>query len=117
MCPASSVFISCDFVGQKHLCYLVPARCQLFCARLEKTNEEKPDIILGSVTVIPAKDAAYLPVNRFRGRNFIIIFLTHYSLIRFYFRKLECQCYCDFGWKRISFVILRDISCRPNIIW
>lgn len=62
MCPATSVFISCDFVGQKYLCYLVPARCQLFCARLEKTNEDDTGIILGPVTVISAKDAAYLPV-------------------------------------------------------
>lgn len=63
MGPASSVFISCDFVGQRHLCYLVPNRGQLFCAKLEKTNEDNPDIILGSMTVILARDAAYLPVG------------------------------------------------------
>lgn len=61
--PATSVFTSCDFVGQKHLCYLIPTRFQLFCAKLGETNEQKPELIVGSVTVISAKDAVYSPVG------------------------------------------------------
>lgn len=62
-CAASVVFISCDFVGQKHLCYLISSQSQLFCAKLDKTNESRPEVILGSTTIIPAKDASSLPVS------------------------------------------------------
>ncbi len=30
---------------------------------MDKTNENKPETIFGTVTTIPAKDAAYLPVR------------------------------------------------------
>lgn len=37
------------------------------CARLGKTNEKIPEVLIGAVSPIPAKDAAPLPVLLFKN--------------------------------------------------
>ncbi|CAH0388207.1 unnamed protein product [Bemisia tabaci] len=59
--PATKVFYSTDLVGLKYLSYLVPTKELLFCARLEKTNDKEPGVIVGTVNCVSAKDAAFLP--------------------------------------------------------
>ncbi|NXY32616.1 APC1 protein, partial [Pomatorhinus ruficollis] len=54
---ASKVFISTDFCGQKFLCFLVESQLQLRCVKFQESND-KSQLIFGSVTNIPAKDAA-----------------------------------------------------------
>jgi len=49
-------------VKDKFLCYLLPSKNQLICVELDQSETNINDIILGNVTVILAKDAAYLPV-------------------------------------------------------
>ncbi|XP_075233032.1 anaphase promoting complex subunit 1 isoform X2 [Lycorma delicatula] len=58
---ASRVFLSCDILHQKFLCYVVPSRNKLICVKISWTNQRFPEVILGSVSSLPAKDAAYLP--------------------------------------------------------
>lgn len=62
LCAASKVFIASNFIKEKFLCYLLPLKNQLICVELEHSEMNINDIILGNVTVILAKDAAYLPV-------------------------------------------------------
>lgn len=59
LCASTKVFIASNFVGDRLLCYLLPKKNHLICVELE-TNIS--DITLGNVTVLLAKDAAYLPV-------------------------------------------------------
>uniref|UniRef100_A0A8D2NR13 Anaphase-promoting complex subunit 1 n=1 Tax=Zosterops lateralis melanops TaxID=1220523 RepID=A0A8D2NR13_ZOSLA len=54
---ASKVFISTDLCGQKFLCFLVESQLQLRCVKFQESND-KSQLIFGSVTNIPAKDAA-----------------------------------------------------------
>ncbi|RLW07223.1 hypothetical protein DV515_00004274 [Chloebia gouldiae] len=54
---ASKVFISTDLCGQKFLCFLVESQLQLRCVKIQESND-KSQLIFGSVTNIPAKDAA-----------------------------------------------------------
>ncbi|NXU65980.1 APC1 protein, partial [Horornis vulcanius] len=54
---ASKVFISTDLCGQKFLCFLVESQLQLRCVKFQESND-KSQLIFGSVTSIPAKDAA-----------------------------------------------------------
>lgn len=62
MCASTKVFIASNFVGDHLLCYLIPKKNQLICVELEHSETNKSDITLGNITVILAKDAAYLPV-------------------------------------------------------
>jgi len=59
LCASTKVFIASNFVEDRLLCYLLPKKTQLICVELET---DKSDITLGNVTVLSAKDAAYLPV-------------------------------------------------------
>uniref|UniRef100_UPI00109F0F2A anaphase-promoting complex subunit 1-like n=1 Tax=Podarcis muralis TaxID=64176 RepID=UPI00109F0F2A len=54
---ASKVFITTDLCGQKFLCYLVESQLQLRCVKFQQSNDMS-QLIFGSVTNIPAKDAA-----------------------------------------------------------
>ncbi|XP_014750636.1 PREDICTED: anaphase-promoting complex subunit 1 isoform X1 [Sturnus vulgaris] len=54
---ASKVFISTDLCGQKFLCFLVESQLQLRCVKFQESND-KSQLIFGSVTNIPAKDAS-----------------------------------------------------------
>ncbi|OWK53409.1 Anaphase-promoting complex subunit 1 [Lonchura striata] len=54
---ASKVFISTDLCGQKFLCFLVESQLQLRCVKFQESND-KSQLIFGSITNIPAKDAA-----------------------------------------------------------
>uniref|UniRef100_A0A8I3WC17 Anaphase-promoting complex subunit 1 n=1 Tax=Callithrix jacchus TaxID=9483 RepID=A0A8I3WC17_CALJA len=58
---ASKVFITSDLCGQKFLCFLVESQLQLRCVKFQESND-KTQLIFGSVTNIPAKDAA--PVEK-----------------------------------------------------
>lgn len=58
---ATKVFLSIDFVGQMHFCYLIPSRSQLSIARLEVTNNLQ--LIIGVVKSFRAKDAIAIPVS------------------------------------------------------
>ncbi|XP_056022198.1 anaphase-promoting complex subunit 1-like [Ostrea edulis] len=49
-----------DFCGQQYLCYLITYRQQLRCVKFEESNDLS-QLIFGSVSVIPAKDA--LPIE------------------------------------------------------
>lgn len=62
-CASTKVFISSNFVEDYYLCYLLPTKNQLVCVELEHSETNTIDIILGNVTVLLAKDAAYLPVS------------------------------------------------------
>jgi len=62
LCASTKVFIASNFVGDRHLCYLLPKKNQLICVELENSETNMSDITLGNVTVLLAKDAAYLPV-------------------------------------------------------
>ncbi|XP_076442081.1 anaphase-promoting complex subunit 1-like [Babylonia areolata] len=53
---ASKVFLSSDLCGQQYLCFMVPYKQQLRCVRFEESND-LTQLIFGTVTVIPAKDA------------------------------------------------------------
>lgn len=63
LCASTKVFISSNFVGDRLLCYLLPKKTQLICVELEHSETNISDITLGNVTVLLAKDAAYLPVS------------------------------------------------------
>ncbi|XP_073096980.1 anaphase-promoting complex subunit 1 isoform X3 [Manis javanica] len=58
---ASKVFITSDLCGQKFLCFLVESQMQLRCVKFQESND-KTQLIFGSITNIPAKDAA--PVEK-----------------------------------------------------
>ncbi|XP_063551788.1 anaphase-promoting complex subunit 1-like [Gorilla gorilla gorilla] len=58
---ASKVFITSDLCGQKFLCFLVESQLHLRCVKFQESND-KTQLIFGSVTNIPAKDAA--PVEK-----------------------------------------------------
>ncbi|KAI1240326.1 Anaphase-promoting complex subunit 1 [Lamprotornis superbus] len=58
---ASKVFISTDLCGQKFLCFLVESQLQLRCVKFQESND-KSQLIFGSVTNIPAKDASPVEV-------------------------------------------------------
>lgn len=57
--PASKAFISSDMVGQKYVCYLLPAKVQLVLIRMDSTNEN--NLIFGTFYCITAKDAVPVP--------------------------------------------------------
>jgi hypothetical protein len=61
-CASTRVFIASNFVEEQFLCYLLPSKKQLICVVLEHSEINTNDILLGDVTVLSAKDAAYLPV-------------------------------------------------------
>lgn len=85
LCASTKVFIASNFVEDRLLCYLLPKKTQLICVELQ-TN--KSDItLLGNVTVLSAKDAAYLPViinyiNRKRkvNMNVLLNIITNYII-------------------------------------
>ncbi|KAH0622807.1 hypothetical protein JD844_025492 [Phrynosoma platyrhinos] len=54
---ASKVFITTDLCGQRFLCYLVESQLQLRCVKFQQSNDMS-QLIFGTVTNIPAKDAA-----------------------------------------------------------
>ncbi|XP_078504893.1 anaphase-promoting complex subunit 1 [Lissotriton helveticus] len=54
---ALKVFITTDLCGQKYLCFLIESQLQLRFVKFEESND-KSQLIFGSVTNIPAKDAA-----------------------------------------------------------
>ncbi|XP_024080333.1 anaphase-promoting complex subunit 1 isoform X2 [Cimex lectularius] len=57
---ASKSFLSKDTLGQEYLCYLVNS--SLVLVRLNRTNNTRmPELIVGSVSSIPAKDAVPIP--------------------------------------------------------
>lgn len=58
---ASNGFIHIDFIGQTHLCYLLPRTGNLLLSRFEKTNASGLPIF-GALSSIPAKDAITLNV-------------------------------------------------------
>lgn len=62
LCASTKVFIASNFVKEQFLCYLLPLKNQLKCVELEHSETVTNDIKLGNVTVLFAKDAAYLPV-------------------------------------------------------
>ncbi|KAK7469621.1 hypothetical protein BaRGS_00036350 [Batillaria attramentaria] len=53
---ASKVFLSEDLCGQHYLCFMVPYRQQLRCVKFEESNDLS-QLIFGSITMLPAKDA------------------------------------------------------------
>ncbi|XP_061163277.1 anaphase-promoting complex subunit 1-like [Saccostrea echinata] len=57
---SSKVFQMKDLCGQQYLCYLVSYRQQLRCVKFEESNDLS-QLIFGSVSIIPAKDA--LPIE------------------------------------------------------
>lgn len=61
-CASTKVFIASNFVKEQFLCYLLQPKNQLVCVGLKSSETNTNDIILGNVTVLLAKDAAYLPV-------------------------------------------------------
>lgn len=61
-CASTKVFIASNFIKEKFLCYLLPLKKQLMCVELEHSETNTSDINLGNITVLLAKDAAYLPV-------------------------------------------------------
>ncbi|XP_030754835.1 anaphase-promoting complex subunit 1 [Sitophilus oryzae] len=56
--PATSVFLSKDFIGQWYLCYILPSRFQLSVVKVDFTDT---NISFGLVTSISAKDAINIP--------------------------------------------------------
>jgi len=62
LCASTKVFIASNFINEQFLCYLLPLKNQLICVGLEHSETNIIDIIFGSVTVLTAKDVAYLPV-------------------------------------------------------
>lgn len=82
LCASTKVFIASNFVKEQFLCYLLPLKNQLICVELEHSETITSDITLGNVSVLFAKDAAYLPVIinyillLFRS---IIIIILNYS--------------------------------------
>lgn len=58
---ASKVFLSPDFVGQMHFCFLVPSRNSISIARIEIMNNMQ--LIIGVVKSFRAKDAIAIPVS------------------------------------------------------
>lgn len=61
-CASTKVFIASNFVKDQYLCYLLPSKNQLICVGLTHSKMNATDIILGNVSTLLAKDAAYLPV-------------------------------------------------------
>lgn len=74
-CASTRVFIASNFVEEQFLCYLLPSKKQLICVGLDHSEINTNDIILGDVTVLSAKDAAYLPV---------IIYYKSYVTVKLY---------------------------------
>nr|XP_022333509.1 anaphase-promoting complex subunit 1-like [Crassostrea virginica]XP_022333510.1 anaphase-promoting complex subunit 1-like [Crassostrea virginica] len=64
---SSKVFKMKDLCGQQYLCYLITYRQQLRCVKFEESNDLS-QLIFGTVSVIPAKDA--LPIE---GLNMLVI--------------------------------------------
>lgn len=62
LCASTKVFIASNFVKEQYLCYLLPSKNQLICVGLALSETNTSDIILGNITALIAKDAAYLPV-------------------------------------------------------
>lgn len=54
--------MSRDTLGQDYLCYLVK-NCALTMVRLGHTNTKEPELIVGTVSQIVAKDAVPIPVS------------------------------------------------------
>lgn len=61
-CASTKVFIASNFVGDRFLCYLLHKKNQLICVEFEHSETSMSDIPFGNVTILLAKDAAYLPV-------------------------------------------------------
>jgi len=61
-CASKKVFIASNFVGDRFLCYLLHKKTQLICVEFEHSETSTSDITFGNVTILLAKDAAYLPV-------------------------------------------------------
>lgn len=57
---SAKVFQMRDLCGQQYLCYLITYRQQLRCVKFEESNDLS-QLIFGSVSIIPAKDA--LPIE------------------------------------------------------
>lgn len=62
LCASTKVFIASNFINEQFLCYLLPTKNQLICVELQHPETNINDILLGNVTALIAKDAAYLPV-------------------------------------------------------
>lgn len=71
-CASTRVFIASNFVEDQFLCYLLPSKKQLICVALNQSEVNTNDIIFGDVTVLTAKDAAYLPVIIYYTFNLIV---------------------------------------------
>jgi hypothetical protein len=72
------VFICKDALSQEYLCYLVEGR--LVCVKLGWTNQRQPDLIVGTIHTIPAKDATPIPVRLYLEPYEILVF-NYYKLI------------------------------------
>ncbi|XP_059145256.1 anaphase-promoting complex subunit 1-like isoform X2 [Physella acuta] len=64
---ASKAFLSQDLCGQQYLCYMVPYKQHLRCLKFEESNDGS-QLIFGSLTLLPAKDATSI-----EGQNMILI--------------------------------------------
>lgn len=84
LCASTKVFIASNFVKEQFLCYLLPLKNQLICVELEHSETITNDVILGNVTVIFAKDAAYLPVII----NYILLLFRSTIIILNYSQKI-----------------------------
>lgn len=83
LCASTKVFVASNFVKEQFLCYLLSLNTQLICVELKHSEMNSADIILGNVTALVAKDAAYLPV--------IIILISYNYVIQknHFFRLLN----------------------------
>lgn len=77
-CASTKVFIASNFVKEQFLCYLLPLKNQLVCVGLESSETNASNIILGNITVLLAKDAAYLAV--IINLTYLLNFLASSSL-------------------------------------
>ncbi|XP_050315622.1 anaphase-promoting complex subunit 1 [Anthonomus grandis grandis] len=57
-CPATSVFLSEDLIGQWYLCYVLPSKFQLSVVKVDFSG---PSIAFGMLNSISAKDAINIP--------------------------------------------------------
>lgn len=64
-----------DLYNQKYVCYLMPAKCQLRCLKIEYHQENDTISTTNQLSYIPAKDAVFI-----NERNLMVILDTQGSL-------------------------------------
>lgn len=110
MSAATKVFIATNFVKQHFLCYLIPIKSQLIFVEMDRL--ENNDVSLGNLSSVPAKDAAYLSVNKIFYYYIVLLLFIKINKLLFttFFYVLVFKFNCSYGLSKLYYIVFRSFK-------